>query len=151
MEKKLEIGYSHYSTLEELPADDRVLVVEAQAALKKAYPKYSGFSVGAAVRLASGKILHGANSESEVFPSGICAERSVLYYAEANHALDPVVALAIASNPSERECYPCGACRQVILDVQRRQGRPIRLIMSGGGTASIVDNAEALLPFTFQL
>ncbi|MBR2116319.1 MAG: cytidine deaminase [Alistipes sp.] len=151
MEKKLEIGYSHYSTLEELPADDRVLVVEAQAALKKAYPKYSGFSVGAAVRLASGKILHGANSESEVFPSGICAERSVLYYAEANHASDPVVALAIASNPSERECYPCGACRQVILDVQRRQGRHIRLIMSGGGTASIVDNAEALLPFTFQL
>lgn len=151
MEKKLEIGYSHYSTLEELPADDRVLVVEAQAALKKAYPKYSGFSVGAAVRLASGKILHGANSESEVFPSGICAERSVLYYAEANYASDPVVALAIASNPSERECYPCGACRQVILDVQRRQGRPIRLIMSGGGTASIVDNAEALLPFTFQL
>ena len=151
MEKKLEIGYSHYSTLEELPADDRVLVVEAQAALKKAYPKYSGFSVGAAVRLASGKILHGANSESEVFPSGICAERSVLYYAEANHASDPVVALAIASNPSERECYPCGACRQVILDVQRRQGRPIRLIMIGGGTASIVDNAEALLPFTFQL
>ena len=151
MEKKLEIGYSHYSTLEELPADDRVLVVEAQAALKKAYPKYSGFSVGAAVRLASGKILHGGKSESEVFPSGICAERSVLYYAEANHAADPVVALAIASNPSERECYPCGACRQVILDVQRRQGRPIRLIMSGGGTASIVDNAEALLPFTFQL
>lgn len=151
MEKKLEIGYSHYSTLEELPADDRVLVVEAQAALKKAYPKYSGFSVGAAVRLASGKILHGANSESEVFPSGICAERSVLYYAEANHASDPVVALAIASNPSERECYPCGACRQVILDVQRRQGTPIRLIMSGNGTASIVDNAEALLPFTFQL
>ena len=151
MEKKLELGYSHYSTLDEMPADDRVLVVEAQAALKKAYPKYSGFSVGAAVRLASGKILHGANSESEVFPSGICAERSVLYYAEANHASDPVVALAIASNPSERECYPCGACRQVILDVQRRQGVPIRLIMSGNGSASVVESADALLPFTFQL
>ena len=151
MEKKLEIGYSHYPTLDELAADDRVLVVEAQAALKKAYPKYSGFSVGAAVRLASGKILHGANSESEVFPSGICAERSVLYYAEANHASDPVVALAIASNPSERECYPCGACRQVILDVQRRQGVPIRLIMSGNGSASVVESADALLPFTFQL
>lgn len=151
MEKKLEIGYHHYSTIEQMPADDRVLVEEAQVALKKAYPKYSGFSVGAAVRLASGKILHGANSESEVFPSGICAERSVLYYAEANHADDPVVALAIASDPSERECYPCGACRQVILDVERRQGLPIRLIMSGAGTASVVDSAKALLPFTFQL
>ncbi len=151
MEKKLEIGYHHYSSIEEMSTDDRALVVEAQAALKKAYPKYSGFSVGAAVRLASGVILHGANSESEVFPSGICAERSVLYYAEANHSSDPVVALAIASDPSERECYPCGACRQVILDVERRQGVPIRLIMSGGGSASVVDSAATLLPFTFQL
>ena len=150
MEKKLEIGYYKY-TIDSLPAADSELVAEAQEALKKAYPKYSGFSVGAAVRLKSGKILHGANSESEVFPSGICAERSVLYYAEAIPADDPIVALAIASDPSERECYPCGACRQVILDVQRRQGTPIRLIMSGNGTASIVDNAEALLPFTFQL
>lgn len=151
MEKKLEIGYYHYSSIEEMPTADKALVAEAQEALKKAYPKYSGFSVGAAVRLASGKILHGANSESEVFPSGICAERSVLYYAEAIHSDDPVVALAIASDPSERECYPCGACRQVILDVQRRQGVPIRLIMSGNGTASVVESADALLPFTFQL
>ena len=116
MEKKIEIGYYKYS-IEQLPTADKELVAEAQEALKRAYPKYSGFSVGAAVRLASGKILHGANSESEVFPSGICAERSVLYYAEAIHSDDPVVALAIASDPSERECYPCGACRQVILDV----------------------------------
>ena len=151
MEKKLEIGYYHYSSIEEMPTADKALVAEAQEALKKAYPKYSGFSVGAAVRLASGKILHGANSESEVFPSGICAERSVLYYAEAIHSDDPIVALAIASDPSERECYPCGACRQVILDVQRRQGVPIRLIMSGNGTASVVESADALLPFTFQL
>lgn len=150
MEKKIEIGYYKY-TIEQLPEADKQLVLEAQQALKKAYPKYSGFSVGAAVRLKSGKILHGANSESEVFPSGICAERSVLYYAEAIHSDDPVEALAIASDPSERECYPCGACRQVILDVQRRQGTPIRLIMSGNGTASIVESADALLPFTFQL
>ena len=150
MEKKLEIGYYKY-TIDSLPAADSELVAEAQEALKKAYPKYSGFSVGAAVLLKSGKIQYGANSESEVFPSGICAERSVLYYAEAIHADDPVVALAIASDPSERECYPCGACRQVILDVQRRQGVPIRLIMSGNGSASVVESADALLPFTFQL
>ena len=151
MEKRVEINYRHYASLDEMPSDERTLVVEAQQALKKAWAKYSNFKVGAAIRLRSGKILHGANSESEVFPSGICAERSVLYYAEANHASDPVVALAIASDPSERECYPCGGCRQVILDVERRQGRAIRLIMSGNGTASIVETAQALLPFTFQL
>ena len=151
MEKSLEIRYLHVDSLDELSPADRTLVVEAEKALAKAYPKYSHFSVGAAVRLRSGAILHGANSESEVFPSGICAERSVLYYAEANHADDPIEALAIASSPSERECYPCGGCRQVILDVQRRQGIPMRVIMSGGGSASIVENAEYLLPFTFQL
>ena len=151
MEKKLEIGYLHVDSLDELAAADRALVAEAQKAVGKAYAEYSKFRVGAAARLRSGVVLHGANSESEVFPSGICAERSLLYYAEANFPNDPVEALAIASDPSERECYPCGGCRQVILDVQRRQGTPIRIIMSGGGTASVVDNAEALLPFTFRL
>ena len=151
MKKCVEIPYFKATSLEELPSDDRTLVVEAQIALKKAYAKYSGFKVGAAVRLRSGAILHGANSESEVFPSGLCAERTVLYYAEANHANDPVVALAIASEPSERECYPCGGCRQVILDVERRLGSPIRVIMSGNGTASVVESAELLLPFTFSL
>ena len=151
MEKSLEIRYLHVDSLDELSPADRTLVAEAEKALAKAYPKYSHFSVGAAVRLRSGAILHGANSESEVFPSGICAERSVLYYTEANHADDPIEALAIASVPSERECYPCGGCRQVILDVERRQGSPIRVIMSGNGSASIVESAELLLPFTFQL
>ena len=65
--------------------------------------------------------------------------------------LDANYNLAIASNPSERECYPCGGCRQVILDVERRQGSPIRVIMSGNGTASVVESAELLLPFTFSL
>lgn len=151
MEKKIELRYLHADELSQLPAADQELVAEAQKATQKAYAKYSGFHVGAAVRLRSGLILHGANSESEVFPSGLCAERSVLYYVEANHADDPVEALAIASNPSERECYPCGGCRQVILDVERRQGSPIRIIMSGNGSASVVESAELLLPFTFQL
>ena len=151
MERKIELRYLHADELSQLPVADRDLVAEAEKATRKAYAKYSGFRVGAAVRLRSGLILHGANSESEVFPSGLCAERSVLYYAEANHADDPIEALAIASDPSERECYPCGGCRQVILDVERRQGSPIRIIMSGNGSASVVDSAEKLLPFTFKL
>ncbi|MBE6174080.1 MAG: cytidine deaminase [Rikenellaceae bacterium] len=151
MEKSLELKYIHAERIEQLPVADQELIAEAQKATAKAYASYSNFRVGAAVRLRSGKILHGANSESEVFPSGLCAERSVLYYTEANHADDPIEALAIASVPSERECYPCGGCRQVILDVERRQGSPIRVIMSGNGSASIVESAELLLPFTFKL
>ena len=68
-----------------------------------------------------------------------------------NYPDDPIETLAIASDPSPRECYPCGQCRQVMVDVERRQGRPMRIVMSGGGTASAVDTAEKLLPFTFKL
>ena len=106
---------------------------------------------GAAARLRSGKILYGSNFESEVYPAGLCAERSLMFYAQANYADDPIETLAIASNPSARECYPCGQCRQVMVDVERRQGSPMRVIMSGNGTATVVDTAARLLPFTFVL
>lgn len=89
---------------------------------RRAYAPYSKFRVGAAARLRSGKILCGSNQESEVFPAGMCAERSLLFHAGACHADDPIEALAIASEPSERECYPCGQCRQVLLDAERRPG-----------------------------
>ena len=129
MEKIFQLNYIKAEHIDDLPTADRELVAEAQGATELAYAKYSGFKVGAAVRLRSGKILRAANSESEVFPSGLCAERSLLFFIESNYADDPIEALAIASKPSERECYPCGQCRQVIVDVERRQKSAIRVIM----------------------
>ncbi len=151
MEKQFRFDYEHYATLDELPKADRQLVEAAQEATTRAHAPYSHFRVGAAARLRSGRILHGSNIESEVFPAGLCAERSLLFYAQANYADDPIETLAIASDPSERECYPCGQCRQVMVDVERRQGTPMRVIMSGNGSASAVATATMLLPFTFIL
>ena len=151
MKKTLDISYEHYASIAELEELDRNLVAEAEEATKMANAPYSNFHVGAAVRLKSGRTLHASNFESEVYPAGLCAERSLLFYVEANYANDPIEALAIASVPSERECYPCGQCRQVIVDVERRQKSAIRVIMSGAGTATVVDSAEKLLPFTFKL
>lgn len=151
MKRTLDISYEHYATIGDLAEADRQLVREAEEATATANARYSHFHVGAAVRLRSGRTLHASNFESEVYPAGLCAERSLLFYVEANYADDPVEALAIASNPSERECYPCGQCRQVIVDVERRQQSPIRVIMTGAGTATVVDSAEKLLPFTFKL
>ena len=151
MKKTLDISYEHYASITELEELDRNLVAEAEEATKTANAPYSNFHVGAAVRLKSGRTLHASNFESEVYPAGLCAERSLLFYVEANYANDPIEALAIASVPSERECYPCGQCRQVIVDVERRQKSAIRVIMSGAGTATVVDSAEKLLPFTFKL
>lgn len=151
MEKRLEISYRHYASIDQMPAEEQALVEEAQKALKQAHAPYSKFNVGAAARLRSGRIMHAANFESEVFPAGLCAERSLLFYLQTNFPEDAIEALAIASVPSERECYPCGQCRQVLVDVERRQGSPLRVIMSGGGTASVVEHAADLLPFTFKL
>ena len=124
MKTKLSYDYEHYASTAELPEADRTLVAAAERA---------------------------GNFESEVFPAGLCAERSLLFYVQTNYPDDPIETLAIASDPSPRECYPCGQCRQVMVDVERRQGRPMRIVMSGGGTASAVDTAEKLLPFTFKL
>lgn len=151
MEKRFVFNYEHYEALSELSEADRKLVREAERATQHAHAAYSNFRVGAAARLKSGKIIFGSNFESEVYPAGLCAERTLLFYAQANYADDPIETLAIASVPSERECYPCGQCRQVMVDVERRQGSPMRVIMSGNGTASVVDSASRLLPFTFIL
>lgn len=151
MNTQYRIDYEHYDSLDALSEADRTLVAEAERATANAHAPYSEFHVGAAARLRSGRIICGSNIESEVYPAGLCAERTLLFYAQANYADDPVETLAIASEPSERECYPCGQCRQVMVDVERRQGSPMRVIMSGNGTASIVASAADLLPFTFIL
>lgn len=151
MKKEHRFNYEHYDSFASLPETDRRLVAEAERATANAHAPYSKFRVGAAARLRSGRVLYGSNFESEVYPAGLCAERSLLFYAQANYADDPIETLAIASVPSERECYPCGQCRQVMVDVERRQGSPMRVIMSGHGTASVVESAAQLLPFTFIL
>lgn len=151
MEQEHRFSYERFESLGALPETDRILVEAARRATANAHAPYSKFCVGAAARLRSGRVLCGSNIESEVFPSGLCAERSLLFYAQSNYADDPVETLAIASEPSERECYPCGPCRQAMVDAERRQGSPMRVIMSGGGTASVVESATLLLPFTFTL
>lgn len=151
MNKHYGFDYRKYNTFDELPAIDRELVEHAKAACSKSYAPFSHFNVGAAARLKSGRIITGSNQESEVFPAGICAERSMLYYHQAHHVDDPIEALVIASIPNEKECYPCGMCRQVIYDTQRRQGSPIRVLMCGRETVSEIPTAEYLLPFTFIL
>lgn len=151
MNKHYGFDYRKYNTFDELSTADRELVEQAKAACGKSYAPFSHFSVGAAARLKSGRIITGSNQESEVFPAGICAERSMLYYHQAHHVDDPIEALVIASIPDEKECYPCGMCRQVINDTQRRQGSPIRVLMCGRETVSEISTAEYLLPFTFIL
>lgn len=151
MKKNFVFDYTKYESLADMPADELELTMKAKEAYQTAYAPYSHFQVGAAARLRSGKIITGSNQESEVFPAGICAERSLLFYHQAHTADDPIVELAIASNPDERECYPCGMCRQVIIDTEKRQGSPIKVIMSGADSATVVPSSKCLMPFLFEL
>ena len=151
MEKQFCFDYEHYAALSELSEADRRLVAEAERATANAHAPYSNFHVGAAARLRSGKILYGSNFESEVYPAGLCAERSLLFYAQANYPDDPVETLAIASDPSARECYPVSYTHLTLPTKRIRQGSPMRVLMSGHGTVTAVDSASKLLPFTFIL
>ena len=104
MEKRtFAFDYLHYDSLDDLPDKDRKLVERALHACGEAYAPYSGFRVGAAARLVNGSVFLANNQESEVFPSGMCAERILLYYIQANGNREAIDTLAIVSMPGERE------------------------------------------------
>jgi cytidine deaminase len=151
MKKEYRFNYESHASRAGMTDSDRRLADRALEACDSAHAPYSGFRVGAAARLRSGEIIVGSNQESEAFPAGMCAERTLLFHWQTHHADDPIEALAIASIPGDRECYPCGGCRQVMLDCERRQGSPIRIIMCGETSASVVESARELLPFQFSL
>lgn len=151
MKKEYKFEYLHYEPLSEMDSKDLKVVEKAKEACKSAYAPYSNFQVGAAALLKSGKIITGSNQESGVFPAGVCAERSLLYYHQAHYEDDPIVTLAIASVPDDKECYPCGICRQVLNDSEMRQGAPIKVIMSGRDSATVIESTRELLPFIFEL
>lgn len=151
MKKEFTFTYDTHESLDTLPTEELKLVTQARKALTKSYSPFSCYKVGAAARLESGRILTASNQESEVFPSGLCAERTLLFAHMASEPEDRVVALAIVSDPSERECYPCGACRQVMADVQSRQKSPFKVIMCSAASATVVDDVSDLLPLSFKL
>ena len=151
MKKEFRFDYESFASRDEMTGPDRELCDRATEACGSAYAPYSNYKVGAAARLRSGRILEGSNQESEVYPAGMCAERTLLFDWQVHHSDDPIETMAIASISGAGECYPCGQCRQVMLDTERRQGHPIRVIMCGGESASVVGSARDLLPFQFAL
>ena len=154
MTNRLEIPYKH-SLIVDLSEPDKKLADFAREACRTSYSPYSGFRVGAAAILDDGTILTASNQESEVFPSGMCAERILLYKFQSDFPERKILAVAIASEqdnkPAKNEVYPCGGCSQVFADTEKRQQQPIRLIMCGAETCTEIDSAKHLLPFAFEL
>lgn len=140
-------------SLEELNESDRALILAAKEMTKKSYSPYSHFQVGAAALLADGTIVKGSNQENAAYPSGLCAERTTLFAANANYPDQPVKALAIAcftaGHFTDEPGAPCGSCRQVMLETEHRFGEPMRVLLYGEKAIYVFDKAADLLPYGF--
>lgn len=155
MDKKLVINYQEYASVEELPEGDRELLRQAAEAAAGAYAPYSQFHVGAALRLTDGSVVCGNNQENAAYPSGLCAERTALFAASAQRPeLRDYEALAIVGRRADGqlcEASPCGACRQVMLEYERQQGHPLRVVCYvSEGCVRVFGSVSDLLPFSFQ-
>ena len=141
--------------IDELAAHDREVVEAARKATANSYAVYSGFNVGAAVRLSDGTIVSGTNQENAAYPSGLCAERTALFWANSQYPDKAVEVLAIVARTAQGELEkpipPCGACRQVILETEKRFNTPIRIILYGTKECYVVEEGiKALLPLSFD-
>ena len=152
--KEIKIVITIYKNFEELPANDRELVEAARKIAEKAYAPYSNFKVGAALLMEDGSLITGNNQENASSPAGTCAERSALFWANANFPEKAVLAIAVTAIDQEgkraRSLSPCGACRQVMLETQCRFSRPLRILLESRDKIEVLHNVESLLPLSFD-
>lgn len=149
-------------SIEELSEADRRLVEKAKEMTRRSHAPYSKFHVGAALLLANGEIVGGANQENAAFSSGTCAERSACFYAGANFPDIPIRKIAVAAwtrlhhsdDEPDADCFqlrpisPCGSCRQALLEYESMHG-PIEVILFGAEETYILPSVASLLPLCF--
>ena len=154
-EIKIESNFLVYKSKEELPEDIKMLMDMAIEAREKAYAPYSNFKVGAAVLLDNKEVVTGSNQENASYPSGLCAERTAIYYAGAKYPNSKILKIAITASSQNQETSkpipPCGACRQSISEYEVKQNSPIEIYFMGKtGEVMRSESLANLLPFVFK-
>ncbi len=151
--KTIETKVTIYS-FEELDAPKQNLINKAKEQVVKAYAPYSGFHVGAAIELENAEIFAGNNQENSAYPSGLCAERVAMFYANAQYPDVPVKTIAIAAYTNgkflEQPVTPCGSCRQVLLETEMRFEKDISILLYGTNEIYLIENVRQLLPLCFE-
>lgn len=151
--KEIKINIEVINDRKQLSDPLNCLIDQAIGAANRAYARYSDFKVGAALLLANGVVITGNNQENAAYPSGLCAERVALFYANANYPDIPItklVVLAYKNNKlTEAPVTPCGSCRQVLLESEIRYDTPMTIIMVGESGIYKVSSAKDLLPLSF--
>lgn len=144
---------------DELSEEQRGLRQAAMNMTRNSYAPYSGFNVGAAILLANGEFVEGANQENAAFPSGTCAERSACFSAGANYPGVGLRKIAIAARTAPaantdaqgfllEPVSPCGACRQALLEYERLYG-DIEVLLCGAEKTYRLASVASLLPLCF--
>jgi cytidine deaminase len=151
----LHIRYQVFDDPETLEDPERELLEAAEAAIENAYAPYSGYRVGAAVRLENGMVIPGSNQENAAFPSGLCAERVALFCAASQYPDVAVTAIAVTAKnetiDNPEPLTPCGACRQVMAETEGRWHTPLRILLGRvDGKVYLLDGINNLLPLTFS-
>lgn len=121
------------------------LVKKAFEAKNMAYAPYSKFKVGAALLTDDNVLYTGVNIENISYGATVCAERTAVFKA-VSEGKKKIAKIAIASD-DEGYIYPCGICRQVILEF----GTPeTEIICANGKGEQEVFKLKELLPKAFN-
>ena len=151
----IESTFEIYDSIKELEPSAQALLQKAAEARKKAYAPYSKFLVGAALELENGKLISGSNQENASYPSGLCAERTAVYYAGAEFPNQKILRMAIVAGssitPTTKPIPPCGACRQALSEYEVKQNTPMKLYFMGtSGQIAVSKSVENILPWIFD-
>jgi cytidine deaminase len=154
-EIKIESTLYIFENIKELPKDVFFLMQKAVEAREKAYAPYSNFNVGAAILLDNNEVVLGSNQENASYPSGLCAERTAIYYAGSQFPESKIIRMAITAGSKNKKTTspipPCGACRQAIAEYEIKQETPIEIYFMGETGAVAKSNSLAnLLPLVFD-
>ena len=112
------------------------------------------FKVGASLVLKNGQIINGSNQENVAYPSGLCAERVAIFNAGANFPNQKIKQMAIVAQTDfdlRQPVMPCGACRQVMIEYEQKQGVNIEvLIQANKENVFVSESVSNLLPTTLN-
>ncbi len=151
---EIRINIEEADSPAQLSAKEQQLITAALEATRGAYAPYSGFRVGAALLLDNGEQFSGNNQENASYPDGLCAERVAIFAAHANFPDAGIRMIAVAAMKGGdflgEPVYPCGSCRQTLLESENRSGKPIRILMYGKNRIHIAASARDLLPLSFD-
>jgi homotetrameric cytidine deaminase len=123
------------------------LLEQARLAALHSYSPYSGFRVGAALRLTNGAVVCGTNVENVSYGLTLCAERSALVQAVSRFGPAIRIEAVAVANLNDAASPPCGACRQVLAEFILPDA-PVIFPAAGGVR---VMPFSALLPLAFEM